>query len=633
MPPRLQWLLARLGWLERIFLALAVAYAALARFSPGSLGESIAWLATLVTGMLAALRLARRSYRHVIWRLRNRLIVAYLFIAVVPFVLIVVLVEMTADRVFGQMAIYLVTSELNRRISGLNGPAEALARTPAANRAEVARRLAPLIRNRFPQFEILVRGDSEMRYPPDSAIEAPPEGWENTRGLVLRKKRICAWTHLRVEGAEVTIVAPITQELLALLVPGLGDIDFLYDFARTRASQLPQAVNSLDFQVTMLYPMPIPRWDTPGREDRNAIIVSTRPSAVLGIVYGQQSSEQWWAAFVAVALLFLVVELVSVVTGIRLTRSITGAVHNIYEGTLKVKEADFSHRIPVNGSDQLAELSASFNTMTENLGRLLVIAKEKERLQSELEIAREVQSQLFPKEAPRARGFEITGVCNPARMVSGDYYDFMALSETSLAFAIGDVAGKGISAALLMAAIQSTMRTQLSQGLPMAAAAGTAGFDVRLSTADVVSRLNRQLYANTSPEKYATFYFGLYDDVSHSLAYTNAGHLPPMLLRGESIDLLEVTGTVVGAFPVARYEEKTVRLERGDILVTYTDGIVEPENVYGEMFGEERLREVLLRHSKADSKEMIARVMEAVVEWTGAGELQDDMTMVIARRV
>ena len=116
----------------------------------------------------------------------------------------------------------------------------------------------------------------------------------------------------------------------------------------------------------------------------------------------------------------------------------------------------------MKGNDQLAELGTSFNTMTENLGRLIVVAKEKERLESELAIAREVQNQLFPKDVPFTKTLELKGVCNPARMVSGDYYDFMALPDDSLAFAIGDVAGKGISAALLMATIQSTMRTQLS---------------------------------------------------------------------------------------------------------------------------------------------------------------------------
>src|ERR1700759_3475403 len=142
--------------------------------------------------------------------------------------------------------------------------------------------------------------------------------------------------------------------------------------------------------------------------------------------------------------------------------------------------------------------------MTSNLGRLIVVAKEKERLESELAIAREVQNQLFPKDVPFTRSLELKGVCNPARMVSGDYYDFMSLSEGALAFAIGDVAGKGISAALLMATIQSTMRTQLAP----VNGSGPPHF----STSKLVGTLNRQLFATTSAEKYATFFFALFNE-------------------------------------------------------------------------------------------------------------------------
>jgi sigma-B regulation protein RsbU (phosphoserine phosphatase) len=250
--------------------------------------------------------------------------------------------------------------------------------------------------------------------------------------------------------------------------------------------------------------------------------------------------------------------------------------------------------------------------MTANLGRLIVVAKEKERLESELAIAREVQDQLFPKDVPFTKTLELKGVCHPARMVSGDYYDFMALPHDSLAFAIGDVAGKGISAALLMATIQSTMRTQINT-----AAANSNGNYKPPSTAFLVSNLNRQLYATTAPEKYATFYFATYDEAEHSLTYTNAGHLSPLLVREGHVSLLEPTGTVVGAFPFAVYEEKTLKLE----------------NAYGEMYGEERLQELLLKYNRADSSEIIARAMEAVVQWTGSSELQDDMTMVVARRI
>jgi sigma-B regulation protein RsbU (phosphoserine phosphatase) len=254
-----------------------------------------------------------------------------------------------------------------------------------------------------------------------------------------------------------------------------------------------------------------------------------------------------------------------------------------------------------------------------------LVAKEKERLESELAIAREVQDQLFPKDVPFTKTLELKGVCHPARMVSGDYYDFVALSDSSLAFAIGDVAGKGISAALLMATIQSTMRTQLSNPN----GAGPQHF----STAKLVATLNRQLWANTTPEKYATFYFAIYDEGANALSYTNAGHLAPILLRGSTFSMLDSTGTVVGAFPVVRYGEKTIHMEKGDLLVAYTDGIVEPENAYGEMFGEDRLKDLIVKYAGADSSELIARTMEAVNHWTGAGELQDDMTMVVARRL
>jgi sigma-B regulation protein RsbU (phosphoserine phosphatase) len=321
--------------------------------------------------------------------------------------------------------------------------------------------------------------------------------------------------------------------------------------------------------------------------------------------------------------LFLLVEAASLWAGIRVTRSMTGAVHEIYEGTRRVKEGDFSYRIPVKGNDQLAEMGASFNTMTENLGQLIVVAKEKERLQSELEIASEVQNQLFPKDVPSAKTLQLKGVCKPARMVSGDYYDFMTLPGSELAFAIGDVAGKGISAALLMATIQSTMRTQLS--------ATNNGDVLHFSAAKLVAQLNKQLYANTTPEKYATFFFAIYDEARKSLTYTNAGHLSPMLVRNGEFTDLKPSGTVVGAFPFAKYEERTVELEQGDIVVAYTDGIVEPENPYGEMFGEDRLKDYILRYGRTDSSEIIARTMDAVIQWTGSDELSDDMTMIVAR--
>jgi sigma-B regulation protein RsbU (phosphoserine phosphatase) len=213
-------------------------------------------------------------------------------------------------------------------------------------------------------------------------------------------------------------------------------------------------------------------------------------------------------------------------------------------------------------------------------------------------------------------------------MVSGDYYDYQRLDEDILALAVGDVAGKGISAALLMATVQSALRTQVRHCLETRRAGNSL-----VSTSDLVSKLNQHLYANTTPEKYATFCFGVYDERNSLFTYTNAGHLPPMLMRDGEPTMLDVNGTVVGAFPFSRYGESQILLLPGDLLLFYTDGITEAENPYGEQFGDERLLEALRRHRHLSPDEILPKVVELVSEWTASPELQDDMTLLLARRV
>ena len=633
-----------LGRLEKALLLLLPAYVTLRLTGAAPVAQW--WLAclSLLLGVVVAFRLARRGLRKAIWSLRNRLIAAYIFIAVVPVVLILLLAGIATYVVIGQMAVYLVNTELRHRQAVLLRSAEGLALVPVTDPATALRRFEAMTRNAFPESALLITGRSELRYPAGNTISQPPAEWKRASGLIVKTEdngeRLFAWAHAIENGEEVTVLAPVTIDLLGDLVPGLGyvafvpfdsgDATFVPLAGHARASRVPQALNVFDFPLRGRYLVDVPRWRSP-REHRTLILsVDTRASAVLGTIFQSRDQPLDWAevalvAFVVLTIVFLLVELISLVAGVQLSRSITGAVHELYLGTRRIQQGDFGHRIPIKGSDQLAELTASFNAMTANLGQLMVVAKEKERLESELAIAREVQKQLFPKDVPYTKTLELKGVCSPARMVSGDYYDFMSLGEESLAFAIGDVAGKGISAALLMATIQSTMRTQLG--------ANNGASPRALSTAKLVATLNRQLYANTSLEKYATFFFALYHEDTHSLTYTNAGHLSPMLLRSGELQMLESTGTVVGAFPLARYEERTLPLDHGDLLMAYTDGIVEPENAYGEMFGEDRLKDLVSKYAHADSSELIVRTMEAVIEWTGSSELQDDMTMVVVRRI
>jgi sigma-B regulation protein RsbU (phosphoserine phosphatase) len=624
----------RLGRLDVVFLLFALAFA-IAYFA--SVSPLVYWLGVgaIVLGLVVFFRIARRAMKKAIWRLRNRLIAAYLFIAVVPVVLITALLGLAGYAVIEQMSIYLVNRELDHREGALLRQAETSARFPMRDPETAINRFRMTMRNDFPEAHLLITGREELRYPPNSDLAHPPPQWtaferstgaDHSYGLVIKDRKLYVWAHVVAAGNEVTALSPLTPELLGSLVPGLGDATFRPIMGPASESHVAPPVNAFDFRVNGLYPVAAPHWDAPKKEDRLYLWVDTRLSSVMGIVFGQK--REWGEAvldgLIGFTVLFFIIELASLVAGVKLSRSITGAVHELYEGTHHVMDGDFGYRVPVKGNDQLAELTSSFNTMTENLGRLIVVAKEKERLESELEIAREVQSNLFPKNAPRAKNLELRGLCQPARMVSGDYYDFMALPHT-LGFAIGDVAGKGISAALLMATIQSTMRTQLT---PM-----NGSGPAHPSTAKLVGTLNRQLYATTSAEKYATFFFALFNEETSALTYTNAGHLPPLLLRGNNVELLDPTGTIVGAFAQAKYDERTLLMEPGDVLMAYTDGIVEPENEYDEMFGEQRLQELLVKFGRADSDEMIARTMEAVKQWTHSPEQQDDMTMVVARRI
>jgi sigma-B regulation protein RsbU (phosphoserine phosphatase) len=602
-----------------------------------------------VRGSRAALRRSR-----LIWRLRNRLMVTYVFIGAVPFLLVLALAYFGAWIVVGQVATYLVRSELNRRAAFLEEPARVLSHTQLRERAAILQQMFPLFREQAPGVEILVTGDkgeAPFRYPADSKMEPLAPEWQDCTGLIYRNGRYYAIALAHEGGTRALILAPLGPKVLESLVPGIGSLNIVnlsenliarkndrkavrvmegdkdVDFTSGLAGKVPPPYTFLDREFPWANPLEVYAWQKPGKKTQSLLTVNTRASAVLSVVFADKADMELFSisqtsmiGFIGIAILLAIVELVSAVIGISMTGAITGAVHNLYEGTLKIGHGDFSHRIPVKGSDQLADLGHSFNQMTEQLEHLVVVAKEKERMQSELAIASEVQKQLFPRSAPTCRTIELIGACEPARSASGDYYDYMLLPTGNLAVAIGDVAGKGISAALLMASIQSIMRTQL-----------LAGESAQVSTARIVAQLNRQLYASTSPEKYATFFFGVYEEASRELIYTNAGHLSPMILRDGKITELEVTGTVVGLFPASKYEEQRVTLACGDLMVAFTDGITEPENAYGEEFGAERLADTVLRNRTCDTVEIVAKVMEAVKQWSNAPELPDDMTVLIAR--
>ena len=664
----------RLGKLDKGFLILLLFYIVLLLAVPASGFVSFLQFVLFVLAAWLVIRLSRFALRKAIWRLRNRILVTYLLIAVVPILLILTLAGLGSYVLAGQVAVYLARSELDRRVASMQAAAETLQHTNPLIRVETLRRTGEIYGERFPKLFLMIDDHGTLlHWPAEPAIRVAPGTEDNSSGVASYEGRYYAWAQIADNGMRFIAATPLTRRYLSEMVAGLGDVYLLQvstkldlrpenkrgiPISKSTSKQpgaglgdrdvellasgheapgpaLPPPVNSFDLAVSWFFLLPVNDWLDPERNNTAFLAVSTRFSAILNIILSQKVEQLQGIVLIAllvVSIAFLVVELIALIIGVSLTRTVTGAVHSLYEGTQRVMRGDFSHRITVSGRDQLADLSKSFNSMTENLEKLLVVAKEKERLQAELALALEVQEQLYPKTAPIFKTIRVTGMCQPARMVSGDYYDYQRLSANRLAFAIGDVAGKGISAALLMAGIQSAMRMELRASLELAAPSYATANGFRLSTARLVSELNQQLHATTSPEKFATFCIALYDDETGMLTYTNAGHLPPILVHNGRSTPLDINGTVVGAFPSSKYDESKVELLAGDLLVCYTDGITEPENEYGEMFGEDRLIELVSKNADRDDHRVIEVVMDAVRQWTGAPELSDDMTVLLARK-
>jgi sigma-B regulation protein RsbU (phosphoserine phosphatase) len=316
-----------------------------------------------------------------------------------------------------------------------------------------------------------------------------------------------------------------------------------------------------------------------------------------------------------------------------LSWTITRSVAELYKGTRALDAGHLEHRIPVKRKDQLAALAYSFNGMAASVSELLVQQREKERLLTELAIAQEVQSTLFPHSPVTMGSLEVHGTSLPARTVGGDYFDFIfgygpglgaeGQKAGHVTLALGDISGKGISAALLMSALHSADRA-------FSAAVNEEGTPV--SPALLLKLLNAHLYRSTQSARYATLFVATYDPATKKLTYSNGGHLPPLVISSDGrVQKLEVGGAVVGLLDGLDYEEATVQLEPGDLFVAYTDGLTEPEK-NGEDFGEQRLMEFVRAHRDEPLTVLATHTLQVVKAWIGENEQPDDMTVVLARQ-
>ena len=681
-----------------------------------SYGESLSgWVFFLSCGVvvLFAILAYRWLKARLLWRLRNRLIVTYVFIGVIPAVLLVAMAFITIYLFAGQFANFVVISELNSRLHSLEASNAAIANELATRleRGEKAtaasleglRRRDPSWSHQqicgwqdekpllvcggkegtpfslpsflAPQFKAVVRDHGKIYLRAATVLNVGPRKLTVISSDELDRK---LFDQIAAELGEITLYisapdAPGTQphtsvpattplsaspdqktkeELAVHASKGAINAQGGEEHLRPTftAGNLPASNGRLDREIDFPTPLPVVDWGTGEQKRAGAVAVLrvlTRPSILYARLFAALPGD--FAKGVEIFLLLMAVALgvillpAALFIGTQLTRTVTGAVAQLYEATKHINRGDFSHRIPVKSNDQLATLANSFNSMTASIEKLIEEQKQKQRLENELAIAQEVQEQLFPHHISQLASLEVYGFCRPARTVSGDYYDFLTLGPERLILAVGDISGKGISAALLMATIHSAVRAYSLEGIPLlreaVAVGATAGSGItapalqgaEVSAATMLSLLNHQLYESTPAEKYATLFLGIYDGQQRKLTYSNAGHLPPIILGEDgSLRRLECGGTVIGLFNQVNYEEDSVPLRRGEIFLAYSDGVTEPENDFGE-FGEYRLIELVRENRQLPLARISEIVTAAVDDWIGANEQPDDVTLVLAR--
>lgn len=699
------------GFLHRAAFWLFLAYflLALASWTPGSAGKVFQSLAQLDFFVLIATcipLLWRYIFNRLLWKVRNRLIVTYLLMGLTPVVLFVTLAVLLLYVFSGQFAIFAATSVVTDELahigskngsfavhiahaldqhSGLQGVA-----LPEAGMDAHEQEYAGLGVAAFQDGQPITLIPSSIQASNISSIPS----WLPARfhGIVLDQGQL--W--LRAADREVlhghvtTVITsvPLQQQNVNAIARGLGRVTILpserldtasgtsasgnqvqvrtegapethIEFGDQRFSRSPQnaitggtlppSQHFYDVPVGFFAPLTSTDWATGNPTEIYVANVTSRPSLLYRRLFisSLQVGDLIRESLIAVAISFGVLELLAFLAAMRLNRTITKSVHDLYEATLAIDGGNLKHRIKVQRRDQLGALSRSFNSMAASLERLLAEQREKERLQNELAIAQEVQANLFPRGQIALPMLEIHGVCLPARTVSGDYYDFLMFGEAGLGIALGDISGKGISAALLMATLHSAVRAYRFAGEELITVGTAALANLRTQRsgtqeiecgelfeepAKILALLNRHLYRSTQPEKYATLFLAHYDGSTRRLVYANGGHLPPLLLRAnDTVTRLERGGSVVGLLDDLSWDQGAEHLGSGDILIAYSDGITEPENEFGE-FGEERLLEVIRRYRHLSLDAISEQLIQTLRSWIGDQEQPDDITLVLARQ-
>jgi phosphoserine phosphatase RsbU/P len=656
------------------------------------LADVAAGIAIAAGAVYFLVRLFVLAKRRLLWRVRRKLILSYVFIGFVPAILIATFFVLGALLLFFNFSSYLVQAEiqsLDDRVRLLataaaleiqqNGSSDAaaiLARTLGTARAEfptasgavvpVERSCAPqgpspAERGRTTQLRSRASAGPWQHAEPPASLPAwiGCDGFAGViaysrrdqsadaiemvvRGVVFPPSPMPAYgvvidlpvddatkNRLRREsGVDVRGVTAVDVGA-AQPLPGRAGSDRSPDAAASTPAAMPSG--PLSWVTFINYT----DW-TSG--DAGTLLVSTQLN--IQEIYGHISNAQGLVGdrpfgqalllvlLVVVGGLFLIIEVVALVVGLALARSITGSVHELFTGTERVRHGDFSHKIAITANDQLGELAGSFNSMTASIEGLLREAAEKKRLEEELRIAHEIQMSLLPQGPLSTPGLSAAAMCIPAREVGGDYYDFLPLDDGRVGILIADVAGKGTSAALYMAQLK---------GLVLSLSA------IHRSPRDLLIVANRIIAQHLDSRTFITITYAIVDVRARTMVYARAGHTPLIHVPAANGGLrrariLAPSGMVVGLniddegrMFERLLEEETLALHTGELYVLFTDGISEAMNETDECFGETRLGGLLEDHADLPSEELRERVLREVQTFVGGAPQHDDMTMILLK--
>ncbi len=623
-------------------------------------------------------RLVFLVQRRLLWRVRRKLILSYIFIGVVPSLLILGFFLLSTAFVAGAVGAYLFRDgydDVTRQVQLLAEAATAeIGRSPRTTEETVDR--------------VRRNGSASLGYPTLSMVFVPASSsgpaavsrgpWEHLRGLTEPSQLAFPWIRGKVEGFTGTTAvtlpdAPNEPELVIRAVKPAGRaeapigwvivdlpldsamLNRLYERTGVKAGAVTLSKPNADGTVSnitagrtssgtsnsfSLFRNTVSLFDSydwaTGEPLRATVPLTFRMGELFERLSDAQSMQLGTVSLgdafrfflVVVAVLFLIIELVALVMGLALARSITSSIHELFMGTERVRLGDFTHRISINTKDQLGELAGSFNQMTGSIENLLQTAAEKKRLEEELRIARQIQMSLLPRGQLDMPGLGVTALCVPAREVGGDYYDFFPLGPGRLGVLIADVAGKGTSAALYMAELK---------GLIMALS------QTYQSPRQLLIEANRILSDNLDSRSFITMTYAVIDLVNAVMTYARAGHTPLIYLPGPAAALkgaqvLIPSGMVLGLRidgAVEKFndllEEKQISLHTGDVMVFYTDGITEAMNTESDLFGDARLSRIVEEHGHLDSGELRERILREIEAFVGTADQHDDMTMILIK--